>query len=304
MARSQASEVAQTSSEVADSEAQADAISADEQVSVSNKSPAMPSSSSSLPKNPRNHGSDDDPSFKDIPIKIVGEATENGKKYYYAERGDGVVHRVPTFAPQFPHVQIYTQYSNLVKDYNRKVKDGTLSDFDPSTSVKVHPSHRLTIRLKPSQFIKTRAGKARPTSTRSSTVTKPSSDDDDDALIISSDDSDSDAAPVRHSTRIANLPKPSRPNPRPLRNLRSRGKAGSEPSSDVEPDSGSAYSVDDDNSSDDSSKQKLPKIRIKRAPRQRNAIQGLGIIRPMSEGEESDSEAEGIYLRRHRGTCD
>jgi hypothetical protein len=128
-------------------------------------------------------------------------------------------------APQFTQESVRNKYPRLVTDYSkpstwlypcnfltvrmlsdRRFKDGTLSDFDPS-SIKVHPRYRLTIRLKPRQFSK--RGKGRSRSTRSSTATKPSDeDDDDDAVVISSDDSDSDsqAAPVRHSTRLAKLP--------------------------------------------------------------------------------------------------
>ncbi|KAG9121858.1 hypothetical protein FRC07_002007, partial [Ceratobasidium sp. 392] len=323
-----AREVLQSSSEVADSEAQVEDVFADEVVSVSNKSPAIPSSVERtflprsnpafwielpplpkdydeykrinpprLPKTSDGHHSDGGRARSGVPIRLVGKITEDGRQYYYAEVEGGVVHR-------FPFIQVKTQYPNLVKDYDRRVKDGTLSDFDPS-SLQVHPRHRLTIRFKPSQITKVRKGKARSVSTRSSTATRPSSDDDDDdAVTISSGDSDSDAAPVRHSARLAHLPKPQRSSPRLLRNLRRRGKTGSGTSSDVDPDSGSAYSVDDDDASDDSSKKKLLKITIKRPRPRRDTIQGLGVIRSMSEGEESDSGAEGVYLRRHRDTCD
>ncbi|KAG8747869.1 hypothetical protein FRC10_010488 [Ceratobasidium sp. 414] len=328
MARSRTPEAARASSEVADSEIQADDTSSDELVSVSNKSPAMPSSVEPtipptgslpgfwialpplpkdyddykriypppLPKPTEARDSDGDHSDGDVPIRLVGATRENGKHHYYAEVKGGVVHR-------FARALIRAKFPKLVKDYNRRVNAGELSDFKPS-DVKVHPRHRpLTIRLKPDQLAKARKSKARSASVRSSNVTGPSSDDGDDAVSTSSNDADSDdAASIRKSARIADQPK--RPSPRPRHNLRSRGKADSGSSSDDNADSGSAYSVDDDGDASDTSKNKLPKITLKRARPMRDTIQGLGVIRSMSDGEESESGAEGVYLRRHRNTCD
>jgi hypothetical protein len=128
MAKSQTSQT-RLSSEVSDSEIQIDDSSANEIISVSNRSPAMPSSMErspppaqrspefwiELPPLPKDYAqykrihvpplpkytkddSDNEDSSR-VPTKLVGETVDNNKKYYYAEVKGGVVHKVRRKTP-------------------------------------------------------------------------------------------------------------------------------------------------------------------------------------------------------------
>ncbi|QRW05377.1 chromodomain-helicase-DNA-binding protein 4 [Ceratobasidium sp. AG-Ba] len=337
MARSKSPGGTRASSEVADSEIQVDDNSEDEILSISNKSPAMPSSvERTLPphlpkfwveipprpksyeeyglinvpllKNARDTGSSRADDGSPIPLKIVGQVDIDGREYYYAEVEGDIIRK-------FPLVETQAKYRNLVKEYNNNKRMKRLPKLDPN-DVKIHPKDRANSIPQPKpkaiklvvatpQTRNNTKSKSRSASARSSTLTKVSSDDNyRQTVIVSSDDSDSDGdgdgdfAPERQSKRLAG--KLNRSSPRKRPNLRSRYE-----STDEGLDSGSVYSVDDNEDSDDSgTKKKGLKVTLKRARAKRDTIKGLGVIRSISDAEESDSGAEGVYLRRHRRTCD
>lgn len=91
--------------------------------------------------------------------------------------------------------------------------------------------------------------------------------------------------------------------PRKARNLRSGGKPGASSASsatEVDSDSGSAYEV----RSSDSEERHIKPIRLKRPARKRETIKGLGIVRSIDDPADSDSDAEGAVLLRHRERCE
>jgi hypothetical protein len=129
MAKSQTPQGTRASTEVADSEIQVDDDSVDEIISVSNRSPAMPSSMErspppaqqslkfwiELPPLPKDYAEykhihppplpkraeedSDSEDYSRVPTKLVGETVEKNKKYYYAEVKGGVVHQVRSATP-------------------------------------------------------------------------------------------------------------------------------------------------------------------------------------------------------------
>ncbi|KAF8707907.1 Class II histone deacetylase complex subunits 2 and 3, partial [Rhizoctonia solani] len=298
----------------------------EENVSVSHKSPGMPSSMAGspdvqpppkfwieLPPLPPNHheyeliqvprlskrfgsagssGESSEPPADDVvdaPIleKIVGEYSNNGKYYYYAAVESGVIYR-------FTAHSVKNKYPELIEEYERELKDGTLSDFDP-TSTKVNPKHRLKHHSKPPrQPQRTIRSKA----SRSSSAAYGS--EPSEVLSISSGD-DSDV-PVRQSSRIATNNKNNRkPATRKLRNLNRNNNAGSSSDFEDKADSGSNYTVSSDG---DTKKKRVPPIHIKRTRRPRQTIQGLGTVRPFIEAVDSDDEAGEAVLLRHRQHCE
>ncbi|CAE6425416.1 unnamed protein product [Rhizoctonia solani] len=297
----------------------------EENASVSHKSPVMPSSMAGspnaqpppkfwieLPPLPQNHEeyrlikvpnlpkrfgsaalSEDssEPPADDVvsaPIleKIVGEYNNDGKNYYYAMVESGVIYR-------FTAHSVKDKYPDLIKEYERELKDGTLSDFDP-TSTKVNPKHRLKHHPKSSRQPQ-RATRSK--SSRSSSAAYES--EAAEAFVISSGSDDD--VPARQSSRIAANNKGKKPIARKLRNLNRNNNAG--PSSDFEDkaDSGSDYTVSSDA---DTGKKRIPPIRIKRTRRPRQSVKGLGIIRPFTEAVDSEDETDEAVLLRHRQHCE
>ncbi|KAH7344948.1 SNF2 family N-terminal domain-containing protein [Rhizoctonia solani] len=296
----------------------------EENVSVSNKSPGMPSSIAGspavqsppkfwieLPPLPKDHEEyrlievprlpkhllrpgraadlEEEPSEATpsedvaIPEKIVGEYSKDGKEYYYAQVDRGVVYRLTAHS-------VKSKYPKLVKEYERKLKNGSLSDFDP-TSLKVHPKHRLKHRPKPPRGTRSKSSRSSSAGYRSETT---------DVLSVSSG-SDSEVAHVRQSSRIAVNNKNDKPATRKLRNLNRNNNAGSSSEFEDKVDSGSNYTVSSD---DASNKKRIPPIHVKRTRRPRQTVQGLGIVRPFTEAVDSDGDNEEAVLLRHRQLCE
>ncbi|CAE7060596.1 unnamed protein product [Rhizoctonia solani] len=329
MARSQASDSeteAQQIVEIIDS-------SDEENVSVSNKSPQMPSSVSGspaaqpppnfwieLPPLPKDHQqyrliqiprltkhvlksgqatgsgeahsetSEDVSNDTPTPEKIVGEHSQSGKGYYFARAENGI----------FTAHLVKSKYSKLVKQYEREKKNGTLSDFDP-TSTSVHPRHRLNRRPEPPRQSR---DPTRSKSSRSSTAAYESEATEADS-VSSASDGDSDVALVRQSSRIAANTaantKNDKPVSRKLRNLNRNNNAGSSSEFEDKVDSGSDYTV---SSGAGSGKKRIPPIHVKRTRRPRQTVQGLGVVRPFTEAVDSDGDNEESVLLRHRQLCE
>ncbi|EUC66765.1 chromatin remodeling factor mit1, putative [Rhizoctonia solani AG-3 Rhs1AP] len=221
-----------------------------------------------------------------IPEKIVGEHSQGGKDYYYARVETGVIYRLTAHS-------VKSKYPKLVKEYERKKKSGTLSDFDPA-STSVHPNHRLKRRPElPRQPRKSTRAK----SSRTSSAAYGSGSE----VVSVSSDSDSEAVPVRQSSRIAASNKDDKPVSRKLRNLNRNNNAGSSSEFEDKADTGSDYTV---SSGADSNKKRIPPIHIKRTRRPRQTVQGLGVVRPFTETVDSDGENEEAVLLRHRQYCE
>ncbi|KAJ1311388.1 hypothetical protein OPQ81_009880 [Rhizoctonia solani] len=222
-----------------------------------------------------------------IPEKIVGEYSINGKDYYYAQVETGIIYRLTAHS-------VKLKYPKLVKEYERKVKNGTLSDFDP-THTSVHPSHRLKHRPKPLRRSQS-ANRKKPS--RSSSVAYES--EVTEVLSVSSG-SDSEVAPVRQSSRIAANSRGDKPVAHKLRKLSRNNNAGSSSDFEDKVDSGSDYTV---SSNADVDKKRIPPIHVKRSRRLRQTVQGLGIVRPFTEVVDSDGDNEEAILLRHRQRCE
>ncbi|CAE6521305.1 unnamed protein product [Rhizoctonia solani] len=221
-----------------------------------------------------------------IPTKIVGEYSMDGKNYYYTKVESGIIYRLTAHS-------LESKYPELVKEYEGEVEDGTLSDFDPASTV-VHPKHRLKHRPKPPRRSQrtTRRASSRSSSRYGSEAT--------DIVSVSSD-SGSEAVPVRQSSRIAANNKNDKPASRKLRNLNRNNNAGSSSDFEDKLDSGSDYTVSSDAEPD---KKRIPPIHVKRTRRPRQTVQGLGIVRPFTETVDSDGDNEEAVLLRHRQHCE
>ncbi|CAE6358604.1 unnamed protein product [Rhizoctonia solani] len=221
-----------------------------------------------------------------IPETIVGEYSQGGKDYYYARVENGITYRLTAHS-------LKSKYPKLVKEYERNKKNGTLSDFDP-TDISVHPNHRLKRRPEPPRKSgKSTRGKA---SRSSSAAYREASE-----VVSVSSDSDSEAAPVRQSSRIAANNKNDKPVTRKLRNLNRNNNAGSSSEFEDKADSGSDYTV---SSGTGPNKERIPPIHVKRTRRPRQTVQGLGIVRPFTEAVDSDGDNEEVVLVRHRQLCE
>ncbi|CAE6385985.1 unnamed protein product [Rhizoctonia solani] len=223
-----------------------------------------------------------------VPVleKIVGEYSNAGKDYYYAAVESGVIYR-------FTAHSVRNKYPELIEQYECELEDGTLSDFDP-TSTRVNPKHRLKHRPKPPQQPRRNT---RNKTSRSSSMAYQS--EATEALSISSG-SESDA-PVRQSSRIAANNKNNKPATRNLRNLNRNNNAGSSSDFEDKVDSGSDYTV---SSNADTNKKRIPPIHIKRTRRSRQTVQGLGVVRPFAEAADSEDETDEAVLLRHRQHCE
>ncbi|CAE6457352.1 unnamed protein product [Rhizoctonia solani] len=300
----------------------------EENVSVSNKSPGMPSSIAGspavqsppkfwieLPPLPKDHqeyrlievprlpkrllrsgrdvDSGEEPSEATpsedvaIPEKIVGEYRKDGKEYYYAQVDTGVVYRLTAHSMK-------AKYPKLVKEYERKLKNGSLSDFDP-TSLEVYPKHRLKHRPKPPRQSQ------RKTRSRSSRASSADYKSEATEVLSVSSDSGSEIVHFRQSSRIAANNKNDKPATRKLRNLNRNNNAGSSSEFEDKVDSGSNYTVSSEDASD---KKRIPPIHVKRTRRPRQTVQGLGIVRPFTEAVDSDGDTEEAVLLRHRQLCE
>lgn len=188
------------------------------------------------------------------------------------------------------------------------MKDGTLSDFDPSSTA-VHPKHRVKLRL---NLFEPRKKATRSRSSRSSTYLS-----DQTEFVTVSSTSEDEVVPVRQSSRLAANAKYATNyykvaqlandfnsnqtfNTRKVRDLRRNNRAGSS-ASVTEVDSGSEYAVE---SAAESDEKRLPPVRLKRDRRPRKAIQGLGVVRSVDEDADSDGEVDTAILLSHRGYCE